>query len=59
MMNKSSNILAAFLVLVLTVITATWSQSTLAESKAGDIESPVVLLERTSTQVIKILRDYH
>ena len=51
--------LTVFSVLVLTVIAATWSQPTLAESTAGDIESPVVLLERTSTQVIKILRDDH
>ena len=44
---------------LLSVIAATWSQPTLAESTAGDIESPVVLLERTSTQVIKILHDDH
>lgn len=49
--------LAVFSVLVLTVITSTWSQPIQAEAMAGDIESPVVLLERTSTQVIKILRD--
>jgi len=51
--------LTVFSVLVLTVITLTWSQPTLAEATAGDIESPVLLLERTSMQVIKILHDDH
>ena len=49
----------AFSMVVLSVITATWSLPTLAEATAAAIESPVVLLERTSTQVIKILRDDH
>jgi phospholipid transport system substrate-binding protein len=47
----------AFSVAVLTVIATTWSLPILAEPTAAAIESPVVLLERTSTQVIKILRD--
>lgn len=57
MMKTLKYTLTVFSVLVLTVIAATWSQPTLAESTAGDIESPVALLERTSTQVIKILHD--
>ena len=56
---KLSNNLTVFLVLVLAVVTATWSQATLAETMTGTIESPVVLLERASAQVIKILRDDH
>jgi phospholipid transport system substrate-binding protein len=56
-MKKLNTIFTVFSVLVLSVIVATWSQPILAESTAGDIESPMVLLERTSTQVIKILRE--
>ena len=48
-----------FSVVALSLIVATWSQPTLADATAGAVESPVVLLERTSTQVIKILRDDH
>jgi len=58
-MKPLNNILTAFTVVVLTVINATWFQLVQAEPATGDIESPVVLLERTSTQVIKILRDDH
>ncbi len=47
----------AFLIIALCVITISWSPTTLAEPTAGDIESPVVLLERITAQVIKILRD--
>lgn len=42
-------------VVVLANITTSWSQPAFAES----IESPVSLLERTSAQVLKILRDDH
>ena len=56
-MKKLNNILSIFSVVLLSIVTTTWSQPSLAESTAGSIESPVALLERTSTQVIKILRD--
>lgn len=56
-MNKLNNILTVFSVVLLSIVTTTWSPLALAELTAGSIESPVVLLERTSTQVIKILRD--
>ncbi len=56
-MKKLNNILTIFSVVLISIVSTTWSQSSLAESTAGSIESPVVLLERTSTQVIKILRD--
>ncbi len=58
-MKKLNNIFIAFSALVLSVIVAAWSQPTLAEPTAGDIESPVALLERTTAQVMKILRDDH
>ena len=56
-MKKLNNILTIFSVVLLSIVTTTWSQLTLADTTADAIESPVVLLERTSTQVIKILRD--
>lgn len=43
----------------LAVIAGAIFQPALAEASAEPIESPVVLLERTSNQVIKILRDDH
>lgn len=58
-MKKSNYIFTVFSVVLISVIATAWSPSILAESTAGDIESPLVLLERTSTQVIKILRDDH
>ncbi len=54
-MSKLNNLITLFSVMALTVV-ATWAQPALAE---GTIESPVTLLERTSSQVIKILRDDH
>ena len=51
--------LTVFSGVALSVIAATWSQLTLADTTVDAIESPAVLLERTSTQVIKILRDDH
>ena len=56
-MKKLNNILTIFSVVLISIVSTIWSQSSLAESTAGSIESPVILLERTSTQVIKILRD--
>jgi phospholipid transport system substrate-binding protein len=63
-MKKFDNIFMVFSVpflrvIVLSVIVAVWSQPALTEPTAGDIESPVALLERTTAQVIKILRDDH
>lgn len=47
--------LTAFPVAVLTILAASWFQPVLAES----IEAPDAFLERTSEQVLKILRDDH
>ncbi len=47
--------ISAVFVAVFMVVGAAWSQAAQAES----IESPAVFLERTSNQVIKILRDDH
>ncbi len=58
-MKKFNNIFIAFSMLILSVTVAVWSPAILAEPTAGDIESPVALLERTTAQVIKILRDDH
>jgi len=56
--------LTVFSIAVLVVITSVLFQPVIAESSTEvmddpAIESPVVLLERTSAQVIKILRDEH
>ena len=59
MMKPLKYTLTVFSVVLLSAVATTWSQPALAEATAGDIESPVALLERTSTQVIKILRDDH
>lgn len=48
---------SAFLMVTLSVIATAWSPMVQAEPTAGDIESPVALLERTTAQVIKILQD--
>jgi phospholipid transport system substrate-binding protein len=48
-------ILTVFTAAMLTVMSVSWFQPVLAES----IESPDALLERTSAQVLKILRDDH
>ena len=53
-MSILKSILAGF-VATFMVVGASWSQVVQAES----IESPAVFLERTSNQVIKILRDDH
>ena len=48
-----------FYVAVMAVTTSAMFQPVLAEASVEPIESPVALLERTSNQVIKILRDDH
>jgi len=53
-MRIHDNFLTMFYAAVLTVV---MFQPALAEASVGTIESPVDLLERTSAQVIKILRD--
>jgi len=62
--NKSvNNVLTVFTMAVLVIITGVLFQPATAESatesNGSAIESPVILLERTSAQVIKILRDDH
>ena len=56
-MKKFKNSLAVFYVVALAVTTSAVFQPVLAEASVESVESPVVLLERTSNQVIKILRD--
>ena len=54
--------LTVFSMVVLVVMTSVLFQPVIAESPAeamGTVESPVILLEKTSAQVIKILRDDH
>jgi len=58
-MKIFKNSLNGFYFAFLAVITSAIFQPVLAEASVEPIESPVVLLERTSTQVIKILRDEH
>ena len=58
-MKNLNKLLLAFSMTVVMVFTANGSQSAIADNTAADIESPVALLERTSQQVIKILRDDH
>ncbi|MFV2005120.1 MAG: phospholipid-binding protein MlaC [Gammaproteobacteria bacterium] len=56
-MKILNNALVVFSLVVLTTVVSAWSQSILADPVAPAIESPVALLERTSQQVIKILRE--
>lgn len=58
-MKILKNSLTAFYTAVLAVTVSAVLQPALAEASVESIESPVELLERTSTQVIKILRDDH
>ena len=58
-MKILKNSLTAFYTAVLAVTVSVVLQPALAEASVESIESPVELLERTSTQVIKILRDDH
>lgn len=58
-MKIFKNSLTMFYVAVMAVTTTAIFQPVLAEASVEPIESPVVLLERTSSQVIKILRDDH
>ena len=58
-MKILKNSLTAFYTAVLAVTVSAVLQPALAEASVEPIESPVELLERTSTQVIKILRDDH
>ncbi len=61
--NKFNQVLTLFSMAVLVIIASVMFQPVSAEpsTEAMDpvIESPVILLERTSAQVIKILRDDH
>lgn len=63
MKSKAMNILkkrlSAFYTLVLALTVSAIFQPVIADASAGLVESPVDLLERTSTQVIKILQDDH
>lgn len=54
-MKNFKYVLSVFSLVALTVITTSWLQSAHAEP----IESPVSLLERTTAQVLKILKDDH
>jgi len=56
-MKILNNALVVFSLVVLTTVVSAWPQSILADPVAPAIESPVALLERTSQQVIKILRE--
>ena len=59
-MKILNNTFTLFSLAVLAAATIVWPQSALAESAVSEkpeIESPVALLERTSQQVIKILRE--
>jgi phospholipid transport system substrate-binding protein len=56
-MKILNNALVVFSLAVLTAVASAWSQSISADPVAPVIESPVALLERTSQQVIKILRE--
>jgi len=58
-MKIFKNSLTMFYVAVMAVTTNAMFQPALAEASVEPIESPVALLERTSNQVIKILRDDH
>lgn len=60
-MSRFENILAVAILAVITsvAIASVWPQKVFAESAVSEIEPPVALLERTSQQVIKILRDDH
>lgn len=58
-MKIFKNSLTMFYVAVMAVTTTAIFQPVLAEASVEPIESPVALLERTSNQVIKILRDDH
>lgn len=55
--SRQYGLSVTFLIIVFLVTAITWSSATLAEPVASDIESPVAMLERKTTQVIKILRD--
>ena len=54
-MNKFTNKVSVIYITILSIICISWSQSL----TAGTLESPVTVLERTSTHVIKILQDDH
>lgn len=56
---KKFKLLPIFFFVAATFLAALGSSSVFADSVAIEVESPVVLLEKTSTQVIKILRDDH
>jgi phospholipid transport system substrate-binding protein len=58
-MKSVNKIWTKYIVAVVTIFTALGAQLVFAESAQAAIESPVVILEKTSQQVIKILRDDH
>ena len=58
-MNSFKKIWTKHIVALATIFTVFGSQLVFAEAAEASIESPVVVLERTSQQVIKILRDEH
>jgi phospholipid transport system substrate-binding protein len=58
-MKSLKNIWTRHVVAVAVIFTVFGSQLVFAEAAEASIESPVVVLERTSQQVIKILRDEH
>ena len=58
-MKSLKNIWTKHVVAVAVIFTVFGSQLVFAEAAEASIESPVVVLERTSQQVIKILRDEH
>jgi phospholipid transport system substrate-binding protein len=58
-MKSVNKIWTKYIVAVVTIFTAFGAQLVIAESVQAAIESPVVILEKTSQQVIKILRDDH
>lgn len=57
--TKLTTLLTVFSMVLISTVVTTWLKPVMAASPTDSIESPVVLLERTSEQVLKILRDEH
>jgi phospholipid transport system substrate-binding protein len=58
-MKSFKKIWTKYIITVTAIFAAFGSQLVIAESAEASIESPLVTLERTSQQVLKILRDDH
>lgn len=57
--SMTASMVASIIFILAVFVGALWSQMAVAAEQAETIESPVALLERTSGEVLKILREDH